>query len=488
MNTMNYQSEELEQSTGNPIENTETEFIESSQADSNSFDYGDIETTATNPPSTGWAFIIICVLLVFSALLSSLTLSLLTMSRAKLAWIIQRDEDSPLSKRLQTIEGDPDGHAASIAITRLLLNMLVGLACISWVMGLRDQTTLGLGSIFIGLLMASMLTWITTFLVPIGVANHAGERIIAMFSVPIRGLHAIFFPILILMRFVDEVIRRLAGTDLEPAQDAISSELLSVVSEGEREGHIDETERDMIEAVVEFRKTLAESVMTPRTEVDALEYTDDLAEVQSFIDEHGHSRAPVYEENLDHIVGMLYAKDLLGWIMANGSDSSVPFNLKAILRPPSFVPETKTVRELLAQLLADKVHIAIIIDEYGGTSGLVTMEDIVEEIFGEIQDEYEKPEDDPRGVDINENSTLAEIDARTEIDDANDELEQLGFQIPESDDYDTVAGYINTTLGRIPEQGEQVTQDLMHITILEAEPTRVLRIAVKHAPSNPDES
>ncbi|MGJ8637027.1 MAG: hemolysin family protein [Phycisphaerales bacterium] len=488
MNTMNYQSETLEQPTENPTENMESELIESTQAEGSSFDYGEIETTATNPPSTGWSFVIICVLLVFSALLSSLTLSLLTMSRAKIASIIQRDEESPLSKRLQTIEGDPDGHAASIAITRLLLNMLVGLACISWVMGLREQTTLGLGSIFIGLLMASILTWITAFLVPIGVANHAGERIIAMFSAPIRALHAIFFPILILMRFVDEVIRRLAGTDLEPAQDAISSELLSVVSEGEREGHIDETERDMIEAVVEFRKTLAESVMTPRTEVDALEYTNDLAAVQKFIDEHGHSRAPVYEENLDHIVGMLYAKDLLGWIMANGSDSSVPFNLKSILRPPSFVPETKTVRELLAQLLADKVHIAIIIDEYGGTSGLVTMEDIVEEIFGEIQDEYEDPEDDPRGVDINEASTLAEIDARTEIDDANDELEQLGFQIPESDDYDTVAGYINTTLGRIPEQGEQVTQDLMHITILEAEPTRVLRIAVEHAPSEVEES
>lgn len=477
------QNDEMNQPTEVSEDQSDALLTESVVVDSDPATDGYEMPSVDGSLSPGWSFLIICVLLLLSGLLSSLSLSLLTMSRAKLASIIQRDEESALSKRLQTIESDPDGHAASIAITRLMLNMLVGLACVSWVVGIREQSTLTLGSVFIGLLVASVLTWVAAFLVPIGVANHAGERTIAMFAAPIRGLHTIFYPILVLMRFVDEVIRRLAGTDLEPAQDALSSELMSVVSEGEREGHIDEAERDMIEAVVEFRSTLAESVMTPRTEVDALEYTDDLATVQSFIDEHGHSRVPVYEENLDHVVGMLYAKDLLSWIMANGSDSSVEFNLKSILRDPTFVPETKTVRELLAQLLADKVHIAIIIDEYGGTSGLVTMEDIVEEIFGEIQDEYEDPEDDPRGVDINEGATLAEIDARTEIDDANDELEQLGFQIPESDDYDTVAGYINTTLGRIPEQGEQVTQDQMHITILEAEPTRVLRIAVEHAPA-----
>ncbi len=430
--------------------------------------------------TTGWIFVIICTLLIFSALLSSLTLSLITMSRAKLASIIERDESSPLAKRLIAIEKDPDGHAAAIDLFKILINLLIALACVFWVASLLVQPTPGLIAIALGIPLGTVLTWITGLLIPIGVANHAGERIIALFSRPIRAIHAPFSLILFLMRFIDEIIRRLAGTDLEPAQDALSSEILSVVSEGEREGHIDETERDMIEAVVEFRSTLAQSVMTPRTEVDALEYTNDLETVQQFIDEHGHSRAPVYKENLDHIVGMLYAKDLLGWIMANDNRSN--FNLKSILRPPSFVPETKTVRELLAQLLADKVHIAIIIDEYGGTSGLVTMEDIVEEIFGEIQDEYEDPADDPTGVEINESSTSAQIDARTEIDDANDDLERLGIQIPESDDYDTVAGYINTTLGRIPAQGEQVTQDNMNITILQAEPTRVLRIAVEPAP------
>lgn len=433
-------------------------------------------------PSPGWLFIILCALLVLSGVLSSLSVSLITMSRSKLASLIQRDETSPLAKRLITIEHDPDGHAAAIRMLSILVNLLTGLTSILWLTAIFNHPNPTVPTIAGGIIIATLLTWPVTMLVPIGVANHAGERFIAIFSRPVRLAHALLFPLLFLMRFLDEVIRRLAGTDLEPAENAISSELLSVVSEGEREGHIDEAERDMIEAVVEFRSTLAESVMTPRTEVDALEYTNDLDTVHAFIDKHGHSRAPVYEENLDHVVGMLYAKDLLGWIMTNNQDT--PFNLKSILRPPTFVPETKTVRELLAQLLLEKVHIAIIIDEYGGTSGLVTMEDIVEEIFGEIQDEYEKPEDDPTGVEINDAATLAEIDARTEIDDANDDLERLGIQIPESDDYDTVAGYINTTLGRIPDRGEHVTQHNMNITILQAEPTRVLRIAVEPAPAD----
>src|SRR5690606_22472048 len=136
-------------------------------------------------------------------------------------------------------------------------------------------------------------------------------------------------------------------------------------------------------------------------------------------------------------------------------------------------------------------HIAIILDEYGGTTGLVTMEDIVEEIFGEIQDEYETPEDISGGVEINQTEKSAEIDARTEIDDANDELDAIGIELPESDDYDTVGGFINTVLGRIPEQGEQFDHEQIRFEILEAEPTRVVKLRVSKSPiddpSKPDQ-
>jgi CBS domain containing-hemolysin-like protein len=133
---------------------------------------------------------------------------------------------------------------------------------------------------------------------------------------------------------------------------------------------------------------------------------------------------------------------------------------------------------LLTQLLAEKVHIAMVADEYGGTSGLVTMEDIVEEIFGDIQDEYETAEDAVGGVEIDEADKSARIDARTPIDDANDELEDLGVELPESDDYDTVAGFVSATLGRIPEIGEVFEHGKARVEILEAEPTRVVRVRV----------
>jgi putative hemolysin len=156
-----------------------------------------------------------------------------------------------------------------------------------------------------------------------------------------------------------------------------------------------------------------------------------------------------------------------------------PFSLRSIIRPAMFVPETKTVRELLTDLLANRVHIAIVADEYGGTAGLVTIEDIVEEVFGEIQDEYETTEDEPPSILIDSKAGTAEIDARASIDDANDELEPLGVQLPEDEDYETVGGYVVTRLGRIPVQGETLQEGPALITVMESEPTRVTRVRVE---------
>jgi CBS domain containing-hemolysin-like protein len=263
----------------------------------------------------------------------------------------------------------------------------------------------------------------------------------------------------------------------------LEAELLDVVEEHEFEGDIDESEREMLEAVVSFRRLTVEEVMTPRTDIQAIEYTDDLEKVKKLVDDRGHSRIPVYEENLDKIVGILYAKDLLRWIIhRSDSGAQKPFVLREILREAMFVPETKTVRELLTELLARQVHIALVADEYGGTSGLVTIEDIIEEIFGEILDEYEEPEDVHGAVMLDEAARAAEIDARVRIDEANDELEAVELELPESDDYDTVGGFVVSTLGRIPAAGESLRAGAVLVEVLEAEPTRVVRVRVTAAP------
>jgi len=429
-------------------------------------------------PPPGFVFAALCALVPLSALFSTIVIALRTLSRSKLLDTAERDGRPARARRLRAIADDPGAHAAAVSAPRILANMGVALACVLWITGLMGHADATTGSIAGGIVLATLVLWVFHAMIPAAVSDHAGEQAVARFSFAIRVCYGVAYPLRLIGRFIDEVVRRLSGGTSGARDEEINAELLSVVSEGQREGHLDETDREMLEAVVEFRTTLVESVMTPRTEIDALEYTDEIGMVNAFLDEHGHSRVPVYEGNMDHIVGILYAKDVLRWL-TNHDPASQKFSLRSILREPTFVPETKTVRELLTELLAQKVHIAMIIDEYGGTSGLVTIEDIVEEIFGEIQDEYEDPEDEPGGVTFDETGAGAEIDARTEIDDANNELERLGIEIPESDDYDTVAGYLNTALGRIPDSGETIDMGTLRVEILEAEPTRVLRLRVE---------
>lgn len=436
--------------------------------------------------TAGWWLVVALALLTASALFGTLSLCLHRFSRGRLADVAERSGSPGLRHRVEAITADPHGHSAALALPRIPLQLAAALAVVMWVSGMRGETAPTWAAGLIGLAVASALVWIGGVLIPQAVARHGGERTIAAWSRPVRALHTALGPALLAVRFVDEVVRRLAGDNHQNGDQGPDVELLSVVTEREREGHIDESERDMIEAVVEFRSTTVEQIMTPRTEIDALAYTDDLESVLAFVDDHGHSRVPIYRDSLDDMQGVLYAKDLLRWIHNHGGNGKV-FRLADILRPVSFVPETKTVRELLTQLLAEKVHIAMVADEYGGTSGLVTMEDIVEEIFGDIQDEYETAEDVVGGVVIDPADNSARIDARTHIDDANDDLEPLGVELPESDDYDTVAGFVSATLGRIPEPGEAFEHDNARIEIVEAEPTRVLTVRVTTIPVREDE-
>jgi putative hemolysin len=430
--------------------------------------------------NAGWWLLIALGLLLVAGVFSTMVVCLHKFSRGRLANISENQPSMKVRRRLEAIIADPYEHAAAMSMLRIPFQLLAGIACVMYAAALRNELNPTWVSALVGVAIAVPMIWLFNGVVAQSVAHHGPEKAITRFSLLIRVVHTLMGPVKLIVRFVDEVVRRLVSSDDDQDGNGIDSELLSVVTEREREGHIDEAERDMIEAVVEFRSTTVEQIMTPRTEVDALAYTDDLGTVQAFIDEHGHSRAPVYEESLDKIVGVLYAKDLLRWILSHSAAGvhNKPFVLRELLRPVSFVPETKTVRELLTQLLAEQVHIAMVADEYGGTSGLVTMEDIVEEIFGDIQDEYENAEDMIGGVEIDESTSSAVIDARTPIDDTNDELEAMGIELPESDDYDTVGGFVSATLGRIPDAGESFEHQRTRIDVLEAEPTRVLRVRV----------
>jgi putative hemolysin len=434
--------------------------------------------------------------IVLGGFFAALQLSLRESARVVLEQLCAARRDPAATARIHKILDDIDGHAASVALPRIFFNLVVAIGAVIWIAHLRGHAP---GDPFpdwfelvAGLAAAAGAVWLFGLAVPLSIADHAGERMVYAWSGLIRATHILLRPLGAVVSFLDEVVRRLTGATAHDQEEALQAELLSVVEEGEREGQFDESERDMIEAVVEFRNRTVEQVMTPRIDIEALELTNDLGAVISLIKESNHSRIPVYEGSLDHIVGVFYVKDLMRWLAGDGSKGSgKPFSLREILRPAIFVPETKTVRELLAELLKSRVHIAVVADEYGGTAGIVTMEDIIEEVFGDIQDEYELPEDEPPGVQIHADGHSAHVDARMNISDANAELRPLGIELPESEEYDTVGGFVVTTLGRIPGAGETLSAGRAKVTVLEAEPTRVSKVRVEvaepQAPLVPEE-
>jgi len=397
------------------------------------------------------------------------------------------DKNAALPGKLERILDDIPGHAATVAVPRVLCNLIAGLAVVLWIggIGLAGEgvaagTGLGIGEAIGGLLIGGAAIWVLGVAIPIAIAEHAADRVVAAFAWLIVFLAALGAPLRLVIAFLIEVFRRLAGESAHTTSEAREAELLSLVEESEREGDLDEAAREMIEAVVDFGSTTVEQIMTPRTDILGFQYTDDLEAVKLAAAEATHSRIPVYDETIDSIVGVLYLKDLLRFLVSEDSKAGA-FSLKGVTRRAMFVPETKTIRELLSELLDQKIHIAFATDEYGGISGLVTIEDIIEEIFGEIRDEYEtEARPDPQVI-VDRENRCAEVDGRAEVDDANDELETIGIGLPESDDWDTVGGFVVTTMGKIPGVGEKLIHAGIEISILEAEPTRVVRVRVAHA-------
>ena len=286
-------------------------------------------------------------------------------------------------------------------------------------------------------------------------------------------------------RAIDAAVRLLTGKHKNDQGAELEADLLSAVTEGERGGQIDEDQAAMIEAVIGLRQTSVGQIMTPRREVEALEMTNNLGAITAFVRKARHSRIPVYRAGgtLDDVVGFFYVKDLLKWLAGDtGGGSARGFDLKAILRPALFVPETKTVRELAQEFVDKRVHVAMVADEYGGAAGVVSLEDVIEEVFGEIQDEYEKAEDEPPRIEVKESQWLADIDARAAIIDVNEAIEGLGVSVPEGDDYDTLGGFVTTHMGRIPEINESFEVGDALVTVLEATPMRVVRVRIAVRP------
>jgi CBS domain containing-hemolysin-like protein len=254
-------------------------------------------------------------------------------------------------------------------------------------------------------------------------------------------------------------------------------ELKSLVEAGQRDGVLEQGERRMIRSIFELGDTLVREIMVPRIDILSLDAQTTLTEAVDVLLKTGHTRVPVYEESVDNILGVLYAKDLLR-VWREGDTTG---SLKELLRPAYFVPEAKKVDELLADMQSERVHMAMVVDEYGGIAGLVTMEDVVEEIVGEIQDEYDLAEESPyHELDDGEYIFLGRVD----LDDIN---EVMGSQLTK-DEADTLGGLIFSRLGRVPASGEWVQIDDLLLTVEQVSGRRIRTVRVKRvAPSQFDD-
>jgi putative hemolysin len=411
-----------------------------------------------------WLSLAAVVVLLLTTLLSAINLALVQVSDSALERRLER------SGRLESgrwIFGRKEQVDHAVAFLRTMGRIGFFALVLMEVVGKDGVITWApvLGSFAV----AALLIWFFTSVVSSAVARYAAAGLLSGTLPMLRLLDMVLRPLTKPAEIVDEAVKRLVGANL--VEDEAEEDLLRSIEDTERQGGIDATSAQMMENVVEFSDTLVGSIMTPRTAIEGIEYTDDLAAIRGFIHDDGHSRVPVYEESLDHVVGVLYVKDLVRWVGAAAGD----FKLRPLLREPIRVPESKRVSELLRDFQRGKVHMAIVVDEYGGTAGLVTIEDVLEEIVGEIRDEHDAPEASEPGF-REVSAGVLEADGRCPVTDLNARLE---VHLPEDEGYDTIAGFVLSRLGRVPEVGATVEGGGARVKVLAAGPTAISRVSVE---------
>ncbi|MCR4340053.1 MAG: hemolysin family protein [Gemmatimonadaceae bacterium] len=305
-------------------------------------------------------------------------------------------------------------------------------------------------------------------LVPKAAALNHPERLAKWLVPPLVLFASVSRPLVWIINRTSNFMLRLFGLHALPGEDSVHSpdELRILVEQAQEGGAIEAQDADMIDAVLEFSEKNASDVMTPRTEVAAFALDASLDDVLATVEDKGYSRYPVFEDSIDNIVGLILTKDIL--IEAVRRRNS--FSLQSVMRPVHMVPGSREVEDVLADFKRLKEHMAVVLDEFGGTAGVVTMEDLLEEIVGEILDEYDDPAEKP--VETRGGETL--VPGSTHITDLN---ERFALEVPD-EDYTTIGGYVFGTLGRLPANGDRVTAGGAIFTVREMDGRRIETLAV----------
>jgi len=427
---------------------------------------------------------IVLVLILVGGFFAASEIALITVKRHRINQLV--GEGSRAARVAQRLTEDPSRFLATIQIAITFLGFLasaVGAVALSGSLAtlvklipldlIRDAAD-NISFVLVTLLIA-LASIIIGELVPKTLALSFPDRFAIFVARPIGWFDRLLRPIVWLVSTISNVlVRALGGRDRPQAGYLSTEELKMLVETGSEQGGIEEDEKEMIHGVIELAETKVHQVMVPRIGIRAVEVHDPIDEVLDMIVRAGHSRVPVYEESLDNIVGILYAKDLLPFLRPGAAPSS-DIDIRALVRPAAYVPETKPVDELLHEMRVDKRHIAIVVDEYGGTAGLITMEDVVEEIVGEIQDEYDSEESLVEPLE-EEDKIAFRVDGRVSMDDLRDLFELSDTEEEDEDEYDTVGGFIVHRVGRIPLPGAVVPFRDVTLTVETAEPRRIAKV------------
>lgn len=287
---------------------------------------------------------------------------------------------------------------------------------------------------------------------------------------PMYYFGVIMKPIVKVLMWTSILIGRILGVEVKTENIMFTEEdLISFVNVGEAEGIIEEEEKEMIHSIVGLGETNAKEIMTPRTSMFAVEGNKTLDDIWDEMIEAGFSRIPVYEDTIDNIIGVLYTKDVLNYLKEHSTDTQI----KELVRKAYFVPETKSIIEILQEFKSKKVHIALVLDEYGGIGGILTIEDLLEEIVGEIRDEFDNEEEESiKEIDDNR----YEVDAMLDIETIN---KNLNIDLPISEDYESLGGLIMSELGKIPAIGDIVDFQNVRLVVVEVEKMRVSKVEIQ---------
>jgi putative hemolysin len=399
-------------------------------------------------------------LLLCSALLTGAEAAYFSLGRARLREMAEEEgrEPGPLAPLLK------QPH-------ELLVTLLVGITLVNIAASAMAASVAGrlFGDSGLVVAIPAMIFLLTVIgeVLPMTLAVEHPRRFSVWVNRPVGWLSILLSPIRIGLGGFTALTLRLVGSERRVGEPAISEEeLRTLVDVGAREGIVDRTEREMIHKVFELEGTLVRAVMVPRPDMFCLDVTTPPGDLLDLLRENLHSRVPVFEDNIDQIVGVLYTKDLLPYLRGLPRD----FDLRARLHPPYFIPESKRADALLREFQAKKLHVAIVVDEYGGTAGLVTLEDLLEELVGEIRDEFDEEERLIQKVD----RRSFRVSGKLPIDELN---AAAGLDIPKAS-FDTVGGWVLDLFGRVPHKGERKQTDSVTVAVEKVERTRVVEVLV----------